>query len=370
MVKEGGGLQQTALYQQHLAANAKLVDFSGWEMPLHYGSQVQEHHQVREDAGVFDVSHMNPVHIKGAGARQFLHYLLANNVDKLKQPGKALYSCMLNADGGVIDDLLVYYIAENNYLLVLNAGTRDKDIAWLQQQVTDFEVDITPYNDCALLAIQGPNAIAKLSSLGNEKLTETLTHLKLFSGAYVDDWFVARTGYTGEDGVEIILPANQADAFWQQLLAADIKPCGLGARDTLRLEAAMNLYGTDMDETTTPLESGLSWTVAWEPATREFIGRAKLEAQREQGTSRKFIGLVLTGRGMLRNHQAVFANGEQVGEITSGSFAPTLGHAVALARVNTDASGPFSIDNRGKMLPVTQVKPPFVRNGKQVFECI
>lgn len=356
--------QRTPLYPEHLAARAKLVDFAGWEMPLHYGSQLEEHHRVRRDAGVFDVSHMTVVDLGGAGAGDFLRRLLANDVAKLKTPGRALYGCMLKPDGGVIDDLITYWLGGERYRLVVNAATHDKDLAWMQEQAAAFAVTLNERVDLAMLAVQGPNARERVAAvLGGEDARAALA-LKPFSGVELGERFVARTGYTGEDGFEIMLPADEAPAFWRALLAAGVAPIGLGARDTLRLEAGMNLYGTDMDETISPLECGLGWTVAWEPTEREFIGRAALESQRVRGAARRFVGLVLEGRGVLRGHQRVHVPDLGEGEITSGTFSPTLGVAIGLARVPAGTGERCEVDIRGRWLPARVVRPPFVRHGK------
>jgi aminomethyltransferase len=342
----------------------KMVPFGGWEMPLHYGSQLEEHHQVRRDAGMFDVSHMTVVDLKGSDANPFLRRLLANDVDKLKVSGKALYTCMLNERGGVVDDLIVYFLNDSWYRLVVNAGTTDKDLAWLQKQSGGFDLSITPRRDLAMIAVQGPNARAKVLPLLSEALQQAGAVLKPFNAAADGEWFLARTGYTGEEGFEIMLPADQAVDFWRRLKRAGVEPCGLGARDTLRLEAGMNLYGSDMDEETSPLESGLGWTVAWEPAERDFIGRAALEVQRKDPERRRFVGLLLTGRGVLRNHLKLFADDRLIGEITSGGFAPTLERSIAFARVEPDTGDTCEVEIRGKRVAAQVVKPPFVRNGK------
>lgn len=361
--------QRTALYDAHVALGAKIVDFAGWDMPLHYGSQIAEHQQVREDAGMFDVSHMTVVDITGEQAGDFLRYLLANNIGRLQQPGKALYSCMLNDKGGIIDDLITFFLSPSEYRIVVNAATRAKDLSWMQQQAEAYQVQVNERNDTAMIAVQGPKARERAHQALSNASRDIASQLGPFYGAYSDDMFISRTGYTGEDGYEIILPQQQAATLWQALLDAGVKPIGLGARDTLRLEAGMSLYGTDMDETTTPLESGLGWTVAWEPAERDFIGRSVLQHQRDQGLTQKFTGLILDQRGMLRNHQTVFNQaGETIGEITSGSFSPVLGKAIAFARINKDCTDTCYIDQRGKLLAVRLVKPPFVRNGKACVE--
>lgn len=360
--------KHTPLYAMHQQAGAKFVDFSGWEMPIHYGSQIDEHHKVRQDAGMFDVSHMLAVEVQGDRVQDFLRYLLANDVVKLKEPGKALYTCMLNATGGVIDDLIVYYIAPQHYRLVVNAGTRDKDVAWLKQHAGVFNVDIIERADLAIIAIQGPNARQKVAGVVDDNKKTIINALKPFSFGIDQEWLIARTGYTGEDGLEIMLPSDQAEAFWQKLVIAGVSPCGLGARDTLRLEAGLNLYGSDMDETISPLEANLAWTVAFEPTERDFIGRKALEQQKKVGIQRCLMGFVLEEKGVLRSHQKVIAEGIGEGEITSGSFSPTLGHAIAFARMPANISSQYNVDIRGKLLPVRAVKLPFVRHGKKVFE--
>ncbi|MEW8026477.1 MAG: glycine cleavage system aminomethyltransferase GcvT [Candidatus Thiodiazotropha sp.] len=360
--------KQTVLYDAHQAMGARLVPFGGWDMPLHYGSQLEEHHQVRRDAGMFDVSHMTVVDIKGDGVKPFLRYLLANDVEKLKQTGRALYTCMLNEAGGVVDDLIVYYLRDSWFRLVVNAGTTEKDLAWLARRAETHEVTITPRRDLAMIAVQGPNARSKTLPLLSDVLQRTGADLKPFNAVADGDWFLARTGYTGEDGFEIMLPGDQAASFWGQLHDAGVEPCGLGARDTLRLEAGMNLYGSDMDEKTSPLESGLGWTVAWDPSERDFVGRSVLERQRNDPNRRRFIGLVLTGRGVLRNHLKLYDGEREIGEITSGGFAPTLERSIAFARVLPDIGETCEVEMRGKRAKAQVVKPPFVRNGKAVID--
>lgn len=358
---------RTALYQEHVNAGGKIVDFAGWDMPIHYGSQLEEHHQVRNDAGMFDVSHMTVIDFKGDNTRKFLQHLLANDVAKLKNAGKALYSCMLNESGGIIDDLITYYMNDTWYRMVVNAATREKDLKWISEQAKPFDIDITERDDLSMIAVQGPNARDKTHKLLGDKISAA-SDLKPFVAVQCDDLFVARTGYTGEDGYEIILPSNRAAELWRGLADSGVKPIGLGARDTLRLEAGMNLYGQDMDETTTPLESGLTWTVAWEPVDRDFIGRKVLEQQREAGVQRKLVGLVLKDRGVLRSHQKIVTDNGGEGETTSGSFSPTLKKSIAFARIPADAGETCHVDIRNKQLEARVVKPPFVRFGKSCID--
>ena len=354
--------QKTIYNQTHRDAGAKMVDFGGWDMPIHYGSQIEEHHAVRRDTGMFDVSHMTVVDLHGDGVRDYLRRLLANSIDKLKVSGKALYSCMLNESGGVIDDLIVYYLDDRFYRVVVNASTRDKDLAWMAKQAEGFALTLTERTDLAMVAVQGPNARAKTLALLTPDAAERAGALGKFAACEADGLFVARTGYTGEDGFEIMVPENQAVAFWNRLADAGVRPCGLGARDTLRLEAGMALYGQDMDETVTPYEAGLAWTVTLDEG-RGFIGRDALEAQAAAGDARQMIGLVMDEKGVLRHGQTVFAASGQ-GEILSGTFSPTLGKAIALARVPAGDVGAVEVDIRGKRLPLRAVKYPFVRDGK------
>lgn len=351
---------ETPLHSSHVQLGAKLVDFAGWDMPIHYGSQIEEHHAVRRDAGMFDVSHMLAIDLSGPGSKPYLRHLLANDVAKLAQPGKALYSCLLKENGGVIDDLIVYFFTPERYRIVVNAGTADKDLAWMQAQAAGFDVRLAPRRDLAMIAVQGPNARSKFWQAypGSRAASEALIP---FQAAFADDWLVARTGYTGEDGFEIAIPAEQAAAVWARLHGAGIAPCGLGCRDTLRLEAGMNLYGQDMDETISPLEAGLAWTLALKDE-REFIGKAALLAQKP---TRQMTGLLLLERGVLRAHQTV-KTPQGDGEITSGTFSPTLQQGIALARLPlaVAAGDTVAVDIRGKPHPAKVVKPPFVRNGK------
>lgn len=362
-------MARTPLYDQHVAMGAKIVDFAGWEMPIQYTALIQEHHQVRKDAGMFDVSHMTVVDLTGTRVREFLSYLLANNVGKLQDAGKALYTCMLNEQGGVIDDLIVYFQTEDWFRLVVNAGTRDKDIAWINEQAEAYGVAVNERAELAMVAVQGPNARAKAENLLPEASRTAAMALKPFNAVHdvASDWFIARTGYTGEDGFEIILPEAEASDFWQSLHANGVEPIGLGARDTLRLEAGMNLYGSDMNEETLPFAAGLSWTLSFDEG-RDFIGRAALETAKANGVKEKLVGLVLEGRGVLRGHQKVIVEGVGEGEITSGTFSPTMGQAIALARVPAGTDDTVAVEIRGKQHPAKVVKPPFVRNGQVLIK--
>lgn len=363
-------LLRTPLYAAHVVAHGLLVDFAGWEMPLHYGSQLKEHHAVRTHAGIFDVSHMGVIDVEGCDAAHFLRYLLANDVAKLKTDGQALYSCMLNPDGGVVDDLIVYRMGAKHFRLVVNAGTRTKDLEWLQRHTDLYEVTVTAKPDYAILALQGPQALNLISQLLDEKQANALKALRPFQFIHFNDQLFARTGYTGEDGVEMVIPADKALFYWEKLIAFGATPCGLGARDTLRLEAGYNLYGTDMDEKTSPLVANLTWTIALQDAERLFIGRDVIMQQRELGVPQQFVGLVMQDPGVLRNHQPVYCDGKVCGEITSGGFSPTLGHAIALARLPVNLPAEVTVERRGKFIPVKIVKPAFVRHAKNIIQSI
>ncbi len=355
---------KTSLYSRHLALGGRMVGFAGWRMPIQYASQLAEHHAVRQDAGMFDVSHMLALDVEGAGATDFLRKLLANDVARLSDHGKALYSCMCNPGGGVVDDLIVYRLADDRYRMVLNAGCAEKDLEWLETHGVGFSINLTSRRDLSMIAVQGPNARAKALEVLPADFRHASEALKPFHAAEFGDWLIARTGYTGEDGFEVTLPNDAAESLWQALLDVAVAPCGLGARDTLRLEAGMNLYGQDMDEETSPLAAGLAWTIAWQPEDRQFIGRPALEEQRQLGDNPRFVGVLLEGRGVLRNHLPLFVGDQPIGEITSGGFSPTLNRAIGLARVGDPAAQACEVEIRGKRLAVRLAPPPFVRNGK------
>ncbi|MEX2366908.1 MAG: glycine cleavage system aminomethyltransferase GcvT [Pseudohongiellaceae bacterium] len=360
--------KRTSLYQKHLAAGARMVDFAGWDMPINYGSQLNEHRQVREHAGVFDVSHMTVVDIRGPGARGFLRYLLANDIDRIDAPGRALYSAMLNENGGVVDDLIVYRMHEG-YRLVVNCATREKDLQWLEQQSAGFNTSITERPGLAILAVHGPESIDKVCTLLPPQQAEQVRGLGNFRGMESGDCFIARTGYTGEKGLELILPEAQAADLWDRLLAKGVSPIGLGARDSLRLEAGMNLYGHDMDESVSPLAANMEQTIAWQPEDRHFIGREAVtdhKVLQQAGKLPVLTGVVLEQRGILREGQQVITDLGK-GTLTSGGFSPTLNHGIGLARIPAGSST-CRVDIRGRLEPVRIVKPNFVRFGKKIFE--
>ena len=359
-------MKRTPLFDRHVALGARMVDFSGWEMPLHYGSQLREHHAVRQECGLFDVSHMGVVDLEGTGVDALLAWLLANDVGRIPTPGQGQYGVMLNIKGGIADDLIAYRLAAGRFFLVVNAGTREKDLAWIRVHAPSYGVTVRERRDLCVLALQGPDAAAILGHCLFEGLMRRVHDLKPFHFITDNGWRIARTGYTGEDGYELMVPEAAAGALWDGLLRAGAAPVGLGARDTLRLEAGLNLYGHDMDEQTTPMASGLAWTVAWDPAHRDFIGRQALEPLWDTPSPFKRMGLVLEEKGVLRDHQEVFCAGKPVGTITSGGYSPTLERGIALARLaaSVKPGDRCEVAIRNRRLPARAVRPPFVRNGR------
>ncbi len=365
-------LKRTILFETHKKAGAKLVDFGGWEMPVNYGSQIEEHLATRTNCGIFDVSHMAAVDVIGKDAKAFLEKVVANNVNKLKNNGQALYGCLLNEHAGVIDDLIVYRL-DPNYRLVINAATAHTDLEWLTKQAGAFnDITLIPrradlknsQNAQGMIAVQGPNALSLIKQAIPE-LANAANELKVFHAACVQtslgEIMIARTGYTGEDGAELLIPLENTARAWDLLVNVGAQPAGLGARDTLRLEAGMNLYGQDMNDQTSPLDVGLSWTID-RSTERDFIGRAALEKTPQQFV---FMGLILQDKGVLRAHQIVKSARGQ-GEITSGTFSPSLQKSIALAKlpINSEVGDVVQVVIRDKELNAIVVKAPFVRHGK------
>jgi aminomethyltransferase len=365
-------LKRTILFETHKKAGAKLVDFGGWEMPVNYGSQIEEHLATRTNCGIFDVSHMAAVDVIGKDAKAFLEKVVANNVNKLKNNGQALYGCLLNEHAGVIDDLIVYRL-DPNYRLVINAATAHTDLEWLAKQAGAFnDITLIPrradlknsQNAQGMIAVQGPNALSLIKQAIPE-LTSAVNDLKVFHAACIQtslgEIMIARTGYTGEDGAELLIPLENTATAWDLLVNVGAQPAGLGARDTLRLEAGMNLYGQDMNDQTSPLDVGLTWTID-RSTERDFIGRAALEKTPQQFL---FMGLILQDKGVLRAHQIVKSIKGQ-GEITSGTFSPSLQKSIALAKLpmNSEVGDVVQVVIRDKELNAIVVKAPFVRHGK------
>ncbi|MBF0455681.1 MAG: glycine cleavage system aminomethyltransferase GcvT [Magnetococcales bacterium] len=369
-------MAQTSLHNRHVALGAKMVDFSGWEMPLHYGSQLQEHHEVRRCCGLFDVSHMGIIDLLGEGGEDLLQRLLACDVARLPvvEPGDPVpgaYGLMLNDRGNVADDLILFRLKKGLFSLVVNASTRKKDLAWLRAHAPSFGVQVVLRQELAILALQGPKAPDSLEHALPSHLVEKVAALRPFQMLVEGGWRVARTGYTGEDGFELMFPAEWSERVWNGLLRGEmVSPVGLGARDTLRLEAGLNLYGTDMDEKHNPLESGVAWTIDWEPESRDFIGRAALKKWRYGGVDKKRVGLILQDKGVLRNQQKVLLGGKIMGEITSGGYSPTLGKGIALARVasHLEVGGGCQVEVRGRHLEARIVSLPFVKRGVSVWD--
>lgn len=357
-------MYKTPLHQQHLDAQGQMVDFYGWSLPMSYGSQLEEHHAVRRHAGMFDVSHMAIVEVTGDQAHDFLRYLLANDIAKMKQTGRAQYTLMLNQQGGVLDDLIVFFAEQQRYRLIFNAANAQRNIDWVKQQAHDYDVVVSYLQNLANVAVQGPKACELVQTLKPE-LSEQLSNLKPFRFIESQQWWLSRTGYTGEDGLEIMLPAGEVPAFWQSLLTAGVKPCGLGARDTLRIEAGLNLYGQDMDESTLPMESNLDWVVSWKDTERDFIGRQALEIQAGK-SSQHLMGVVLLERGVLRSGQQAYSGDIVQGTVTSGTFSPTMQRGIGLIRVDKSVTinDQVAISYRRRVMQAQIVKPPFVRQGQ------
>ena len=357
----------TPLFDQHRAAGGRMVEFAGWRLPVNYGSQVAEHHAVRGAAGAFDVSHLAVTAVSGRGAKAYLRRLLANDIDRLGQRVAGLYSCLLNDDGGVIDDLIAYRLADDRYRIVSNAATVESVRAQLRAVARSFPVTIAPEDGGVTLAVQGPEAMQRGAEVAgaviSREFADALAALKPFNAMEQAGILAARTGYTGEDGFEVYLDAATGKAFWEALLDAEIVPCGLGARDTLRLEAGLCLYGQDMDATVTPLHCGLKWTLAMEPSERAFIGRSAIEGLAGSEDLPAFKGLILKERGMLRAGQTV-QTPKGPGVITSGGYSPTMSASIGLARIPPGSYAQCEAEVRGAGVPCAVVKPPFVRQGR------
>ena len=375
----GEALRRTPLYECHRELGARMVSFAGWEMPVQYTGVIEEHRAVRGAAGLFDVSHMGEVRVRGAGAESFLQRLTPNDVAQLA-PGRAHYSGLLTDRGTYVDDLLIYRLAADDFLVVVNASNAARDLAWIREHGPDPEgaegaapadLEIADEGDrFALLALQGPRALAILEPLASPGVAGLRYYGFLRGEVAGVPAILSRTGYTGEDGFELYLEPEGAPEVWRRLLAAGapygLVPAGLGARDTLRLEAAMALYGHEIDERTTPLEAGLSWVVKL--GKGDFLGRAPLLEQSEQGVRRTLVGFSVEGRGIARQGHGVLSGGEAVGEVTSGTWSPTLEKAIGMAYVPPALAAPgtpLELDVRGRKLPAAVVELPFYRRQKK-----
>lgn len=366
---EPSRLFRTPLYASHTSLKARMVPFSGWEMPVQYGGINQEHQAVRQRAGLFDISHMGKFCLRGKNLLHQLQRLVPSDLSRL-QPGEAQYTVLLNSDAGIIDDLIIYYqgvdqSGSQQVMTIVNAATLTKDRDWFLEQLDPTQVSFQDLSaDQVLLAIQGPQAIASLQAFVSEDLAAVQRFGHLEGTVLGQPGFLARTGYTGEDGFEVMVDPAVGQALWEALVMVGVVPCGLGARDTLRLESAMALYGQDIDDTTTPLEAGLGWLVHLD-RNPDFIGRSILAAQKQAGMTRKLVGLKMAGRNIARHDYPVMQEGIRVGQVTSGTLAPTLGYPIGLAYVATEFAqlgSQLQIEIRGKLYPATVVKRPFYKS--------
>ena len=365
-------LQRTPLHQLCRDGGGRMVPFAGWEMPVQFSGLIQEHKSVREQVGMFDISHMGVLRLEGPNPKDALQQLVPSDLHRIG-PGEACYTVLLNRAGGIRDDLIVYDCGaldddQGALVLVINAACADADTAWIREHMEPAGLTVTDIkNNGVLLALQGPDAMGLLEELSGEDLSglPRFGHRSLNLQGITHPVFTARTGYTGEDGAELLLSADDGQKLWQILLDRGVCPCGLGARDTLRLEAAMHLYGQDMTDETNPFEAGLSWLVHLEmPA--EFVGRQALEQAAESGPAKRLVGLKLKGRAIARHDYPVLHNGETVGVVTSGTWSPTLEEAIALAYVPTNLAkvgSELSVEIRGKAQPAVVVKRPFYRRS-------
>jgi aminomethyltransferase len=365
-------LLQTPLYELSLAQKARFTPFSGWEMPVQYAGLKQEHYAVRNAVGMFDISHMGKFALVGQNLIEQLQYLVPSNLASL-QSGQAQYTVLLNSQAGIIDDIIFYYqgetaTGEQQGFAIVNAATTAKDKAWLLEHFQNNSIELQDLSQQkALIAVQGSQAVSVLQSLTKEDISQmsAFTHQQIHIQG--NPAFIARTGYTGEDGFEVMLEPEAGQQLWRSLLEAGVTPCGLGARDTLRLEAAMSLYGQDIDETTTPLEAGLNWLVHLD-RKGDFLGRSVLEKQKAEGVERRLVGLEMTGKHIARHGYPILSAGKVVGEVTSGTLSPTLNKAIALAYVPKSLSKvgqTVEVEIRGKTYPAVVVKKPFYRSPHQ-----
>ena len=353
-------MNKTTLFEQHKNLGAKIVDFGGWSMPINYGSQINEHKVVRSDVGIFDVSHMSIFDLSGSEQAKFLKYLLPNDVDKIKNSGRALYSPLLNNDGGVLDDLIVYNLG-THYRIISNCATRSQNHDWFVKQSESYDVKIKLMNDLSIIAIQGPNSINLLDKIG----IHDLDRMSDFDVKIYNSSMIAKTGYTGEEGFEVVIENSDVESFWLSLLEAGASAIGLGARDTLRLEAGLNLYGTDMDTNNNPYESNLAWTIDLNDKKRDFIGKRALE-EINKDACKELKGIILRDKGILRSHQLIEHKAGN-GEILSGTYSPSFGFSIAFARLDKGHDGEGKVKIRNNEFKVEIVSPPFMRKGKMLI---
>lgn len=360
-------LLHTALYDEHLALGARMVPFAGWEMPIQYGGIVDEHHAVRKRSGIFDVSHMGRLEVHGAEAAKFLRYLNTWDVTKLN-PGQGHYSAMCREDGGILDDVYVFCLSETRYLVVVNASNADKIRRWVTQHVTPFDAKILDrHTSTTMIAAQGPDALDQLRTVIGDDFVASIKPRRCAE----TDWhghtlFASRTGYTGEDGLELIIDAEAGPNLWRALIDQGFSPTGLGARDTLRLEAALLLYGNDMHEETNPLAVGLGWIVDLDDS--DFIGKAALVKTAAAPSTAELVCLTVEGRGIMRSDCTILHSGESVGKVTSGGYSPTLSASIGMGFVPPNLAEPgtkLQVEVRGKQLDVTVIPRPFYKRPKK-----
>jgi len=368
MTVDAAALLHTPLHGEHVALGARLVPFAGWEMPVQYAGIVEEHNAVRGAAGMFDVSHMGRFEVHGPDAGRFLRYVSTWDVTSLA-PGAGHYAAACREDGGILDDVYVFRLEDERWLIVVNASNAPKMRDWMAGHVAQFDARLVDrYHSTAMIAVQGPEALARLDAVVGADLVRSLKPRRCGE----TDWkghtlFASRTGYTGEDGLELVIDARGGPALWRALLEAGVTPCGLGARDTLRLEAALALYGNDIDEDTNPFEIGLDWVVTLDDGAN-FLGRGALVAARDRGAGRQLVCLRALGRGIMRHGHAIRNGGAGVGVVTSGGFSPTLGVSIGLGFVpptRADVGGRLEVDVRGKALPVEVVQRPFYKRPRK-----
>ncbi|MDA9659660.1 glycine cleavage system aminomethyltransferase GcvT [Pseudomonadota bacterium] len=352
-------MNKTPLHNAHIQLGAKMVNFSNWEMPISYSSLIKEHNAVRNAAGIFDVSHMSVFDFDGGNQIAFFKKIFANDIKKIYKDNKAIYGALLNEEGGILDDLIIYH-ANNKFRLVSNCSTREQNKQWLEKHAVEFGVKVMERSDMGILAIQGPNALKKILEI--KEIDAQVNTLQSFGCMFEGDKLYARTGYTGEDGLELIVPTQDINNLWDQALEMGCIPVGLGARDTLRLEAGLNLYGNDMTINNHPYESNLGWTIDMSDKHRKFIGKDALLSI-DQSKSQKIVGIILLDKGVLRSGYEI-THEQGKGVVLSGSYSPTLQSSIGLARVDQGYKENGKVMIRNKVLNIDFVSPRFLGQGK------
>ena len=352
-------MNKTPLNKSHIELGAKMVNFSNWEMPISYSSLIEEHNAVRSTVGIFDVSHMSVFDFDGDNQVAFFEKIFANDIKKIYKDNKAIYGALLNEEGGILDDLIIYH-ANNKFRLVSNCSTREQNRQWFEKHAIEFGVKVMERSDMGILAIQGPDALNKILKI--KEIDNQVNTLQSFGCMFEGDKLYARTGYTGEDGLELIVPTKDINHLWDQALELGCTPIGLGARDTLRLEAGLNLYGNDMTINNHPYESNMGWTIDMSDESREFIGKDALLLI-DQSKSQKIVGIILQDKGILRSgYEITYEQGK--GVVLSGSYSPTLQSSIGLARVDQGYKENGKVMIRNKLLNIDFVSPRFLGQGK------